>query len=325
MKGRSGPAARGESLDAALRRCGERIAAGRQCDQAEALFEARLLAGFVMGLDTTGLMLRGDRPVDPVAARQLAALCERRAAGEPVAYLIGERGFWRYRFRAAPGVLIPRPDTEILVEWALDLIPDNASLRVLDLGTGSGAIGLSIAAERPAAEVHAVDRSDKAIRVAADNRAFLSEQGAAVALGLWQGDWLAAIAPASVDMIVSNPPYIAADDPHLARGDLRHEPREALVAAEAGLADYRRIVEQARTVLRPGGWLLLEHGFEQAAAVAGLLARVASRRSTPARTWVNTRASPPAGTRSDARRLAECLSWFVLPTALVLNGYKGKG
>ncbi len=245
--------------------------AGRGCDRAEALFEARLLAGFVTGLDTTALMLRGDRPPTPSEQDRLESLCERRAAGEPVAYLIGERGFWRYRFRAAPGVLIPRPDTEVLVEWALEMLPRTAPVRVLDLGTGSGAIALSIAAERTDAEVHAVDRSEVAIQLTARNREFLAEQGASVTVGLWQGDWLEAVAPATVDLIVSNPPYIAADDPHLAEGDLRHEPVEALVADEAGLADYRRIITQARPVLRPGGWLLLEHGFEQARAVSGLL------------------------------------------------------
>lgn len=265
------PASPDECLDAVLRRCGERIMAGRGCDRAEALFEARLLAGFVTGLDTTALMLRGDRPPTPSEQDRLESLCERRAAGEPVAYLIGERGFWRYRFRAAPGVLIPRPDTEVLVEWALEMLPRTAPVRVLDLGTGSGAIALSIAAERTDAEVHAVDRSEVAIQLTARNREFLAEQGASVTVGLWQGDWLEAVAPATVDLIVSNPPYIAADDPHLAEGDLRHEPVEALVADEAGLADYRRIITQARPVLRPGGWLLLEHGFEQARAVSGLL------------------------------------------------------
>ncbi|RRQ20446.1 peptide chain release factor N(5)-glutamine methyltransferase [Guyparkeria sp. SCN-R1] len=245
--------------------------AGRGCDRAEALFEARLLAGFVTGLDTTALMLQGDRPTEAGVRDRLEALCERRAAGEPVAYLVGERGFWQYRFRAAPGVLIPRPDTEILVEWALELLPRSSPARVLDLGTGSGAIALSIAAERPDAEVHAVDRSEVAIRLTARNREFLAEQGAPVKVRLWQGDWLEAVAPASVDLIVSNPPYIAADDPHLAEGDVRHEPVEALVADEEGLADYRRIIIQARPVLRSGGWVLLEHGFEQAQAVSGLL------------------------------------------------------
>ena len=193
-------------LDRLLRRCSEQIAAGRHCERSEALFEARLLAGFVTGLDTTGLMLAGDRPLEGGDRERLERLCARRAAGEPVAYLVGERGFWRHRFRTAPGVLIPRPDTEILVEWALELLAESVPAQVLDLGTGSGAIGLSIAAERPAAQVHAVDRSETAIRVAAGNRAFLAEQGAAVRLGLWQGDWLAAIAPASIDLIVSNPP-----------------------------------------------------------------------------------------------------------------------
>jgi release factor glutamine methyltransferase len=260
-----------ESLDVLLRRCGAQIAVGRGCDRAEALFEARLLAGFVTGLAPTALMLAGDRPPERCVGDRLQRLCERRAAGEPVAYLIGERGFWRHRFHAAPGVLIPRPDTEILVEWALERISPSGTPRVLDLGTGTGAIGLSIAAERPEARVHVVDRSEVAIRLAARNRAFLAEQGATLSVGLWQGDWLEAVAPQSIDLIVSNPPYIAADDPHLTQGDLRHEPVEALVAADAGLADYRRIVGQAVAVLRPGGWLLLEHGFEQAEAVAGLL------------------------------------------------------
>ncbi|WP_322520565.1 peptide chain release factor N(5)-glutamine methyltransferase [Guyparkeria halophila] len=271
MTGAVNPASTDECLDALLRRCGERIVAGRGCERAEALFEVRLLAGFVTGLDTTALMLQGDRPLEPGSHHRLESLCERRAAGEPVAYLIGERGFWRYRFHAAPGVLIPRPDTELLVECALELLPGTTRSRVLDLGTGSGAIALSIAAERPAADVHAVDRSEVAIRLAARNREFLAEQGASVKVGLWQGNWLDAVAPGSVDLIVSNPPYIAAGDPHLTAGDLRHEPIEALVADEAGLADYRRIIAQARTVLRPGGWLLLEHGFEQAQAVGGLL------------------------------------------------------
>ena len=265
------PVSTDECLDALLRRCGERIVAGRGCDRAEALFEVRLLAGFVTGLDTTALMLQGDRPPAAGVRDRLESLCERRAAGEPVAYLIGERGFWRHRFRSAPGVLIPRPDTEVLVEWALELLPRTTRARVLDLGTGSGAIALSIAAERPVADVHAVDRSEAAIRLAARNREFLAEQGAPVKVGLWQGDWLDAVVPASVDLVVSNPPYIAADDPHLFQGDLRHEPVEALVADEAGRADYRRIIAQARTVLRPGGWLLLEHGFEQAQPVNDLL------------------------------------------------------
>ncbi len=262
-----------EHLDSVLRRCAERIATGRGTDRGEALFEARLLAGFVTGLDTTGLMLAGDRPMDTEPRQELDRLCARRAAGEPVAYLVGERGFWRHRFRTVPGVLIPRPDTEALVEWALELIPPSAGCRVLDLGTGSGAIGLSIAAERSRSEVYAVDRSETAIRLAAGNRDFLAEQGAVAEMGLWRGDWLSAVAPASFDLIVSNPPYIAADDPHLARGDVRHEPVEALVAVDGGLADYRRIVEQARQVLCPGGWLLFEHGFEQAPGVAGLLER----------------------------------------------------
>ncbi|HER34609.1 MAG TPA: peptide chain release factor N(5)-glutamine methyltransferase, partial [Halothiobacillaceae bacterium] len=239
-----------ESLDALLRRGAERIADGRGCDWAEALFEARLLVAFVTGLGTAALMLQGDRSPAPGVSRRFSYLCDRRAAGEPIAYLLGERGFWRHRFRTTTGVLIPRPDTEVLVEWALELLPSQARWRVIDLGTGTGAIGLSIAAERPEAEIHAVDRSPAAVELAARNRAFLAEQGATVSMGLWRGDWLAAIASASVDLLVSNPPYLAADD---------------------GLADYRRLCAGARRVLRPGGWLLLEHGFAQAESVADRL------------------------------------------------------
>jgi len=196
----------------------------------------------------------------------------RRAEGEPVAYLTGERGFWSHRFLCRPGVLIPRPDTELLVEWALECIPPAAvDVRVLDLGTGSGAIALSLAAERPDASVFACDRSPEASALAHDNRDYLRRQGAGVEMGLFRGDWLAAVRAGSIDLLVSNPPYIAGDDPHLEAGDLRFEPRGALVADEQGLADYRRLLADVRRVLRPGGIVLFEHGAEQAEAVAELM------------------------------------------------------
>ncbi len=237
--------------------------------------EARLIAAHLTGLDAAGLMMRGADPVENELFARLQAAFDRRAAGEPVAYLTGERGFWEHRFLCRPGALIPRPDTEILVEWALELIPVSATgFRVVDLGTGTGAIALSLSAARPEADVFAVDRSPRAVELARENLAFLRAQGATPAVAIWRGDWLSAVAPDSVDLLLGNPPYLASDDPHLSQGDLRFEPREALVADEAGLGDYRRLLQSAREVLRPGGMLLLEHGAEQADAVATLMREV---------------------------------------------------
>lgn len=262
----------GGTLDECLRDGARRISAGCGCEVGEALFEARLLAGHITGLSTARLMMCGTDAIDTATRQRLAALFDRRAAGEPVAYMVGERGFWKYRFRCRPGVLIPRPDTETLVEWALGFIPADApDFRVLDLGTGSGAIALSLAVERPDALVCAADRSSLALQLAWENVAFLAEQGASANVRLWRGDWLSAVAPASVDLLVSNPPYLASGDPHLDGGDVRHEPRAALVAGEDGLADYRRLLESTLVVLRPGGRVLFEHGFEQAKAVALLM------------------------------------------------------
>jgi len=260
------------TLDDCLRAGARRIAASRGCDMAEAMMEARLIAAHVTGLATTALLMAGGEPVSGARRETLERAFARRAEGEPVAYLTGERGFWSYRFLCRPGVLIPRPDTEILVEWALECIPTDAEgCRVLDLGTGTGAIALSLAAERPTADVFAVDRSAEAIRLARDNRDYLRRQGAIVEAGLFQGDWLAAVGADSIDLLVSNPPYIAGDDPHLEAGDLRFEPRTALVADEQGLADYRRLLADVNRVLRPGGTVLFEHGAEQAEAVAVLM------------------------------------------------------
>lgn len=260
------------TLGDCLRAGAREIAAARACDMAEAMMEARLIAGHVTRLDAAGQLMAANAPLTAERRVELERALERRVSGEPVAYIVGERGFWSYRFLCRPGVLIPRPDTEILVEWALECSPaDAGDFRVLDLGTGTGAIALSLAAERPAAEVFAVDRSAEAIRLAGDNRDYLRRQGATVEAGLFQGDWLAAVGADSIDLLVSNPPYIAGDDPHLEVGDLRFEPRTALVADEQGLADYRRLLADVSRVLRPGGSVLFEHGAEQAEAVAVLM------------------------------------------------------
>ncbi|HMN20328.1 MAG TPA: peptide chain release factor N(5)-glutamine methyltransferase [Ottowia sp.] len=210
------------------------------------------------------LIAHGDEPLPPAASARFEALCERRLAGEPVAYLTGQKEFHGLALQVDRRALDPRPDTETLVDWALELLPAGAPRKVLDLGTGSGAIALAIAQARPAAHVIAVDASADALALARANAEHL---GLPVELRL--GDWLAPVAGECFDLIVSNPPYIAEGDPHLPA--LAHEPRQALVSGADGLADIRRIVAGAPAHLVPAGWLLLEHGWDQAAAVRALL------------------------------------------------------
>lgn len=194
----------------------------------------------------------------------LAALCARRRAGEPVAYLLGEKEFHGLALQVDARVLVPRPDTETLVEWALEVALDRPRPTVLDLGTGSGAIALALQHARPDAVVDAVDASADALAVARGNARRLG-----LAVRFAQADWLAGAA-SGYDLIVSNPPYIAAGDPHLPA--LAHEPVSALVSGADGLDDIRRIVADAPAHLASGGWLLLEHGHDQEAAVRALLA-----------------------------------------------------
>jgi release factor glutamine methyltransferase len=206
---------------------------------------------------------------------QFLQLCQRRAAGEPVAYIVGHKEFFGLDLLVDRRVLVPRPDTETLVEWALDILPPTGGPRVVDLGCGSGAIALAIKKARPAAKVQATDVSSDALVVARENARQLS-----LDVEFRQASWLAD-APGTYDLIVSNPPYVAAEDPHLPA--LAHEPLGALVAGPDGLADIRTIVAHAPAQLRPGGWLLLEHGHDQAPAVRALLTAagfqdVASRR-----------------------------------------------
>lgn len=211
------------------------------------------------------LLAHDDDALPADAATRLHALATRRLAGEPMAYLTGEKHFHGLRLRVDARVLDPRDDTETLVDWALALLPADAPRRVLDLGTGSGAIALAIAHARPQARVTAVDASADALTVARANAGQLG-----LAVTLHHGDWLAPVAGERFDLIVSNPPYIAEGDAHLPA--LAHEPRSALVSGADGLDDLRRIVATAPAHLAPGGWLLLEHGWDQAAAVRALLA-----------------------------------------------------
>ncbi len=214
---------------------------------------------------------------DAVSAPALAAfeaLCQRRADGEPVAYLTGQREFFGLLLQVDARVLDPRPDTETLVQWALDLLPASTSAQVVDLGTGSGAVALALKAQRPGWTVHALDASADALAVAQANA-----QRLGLAVQFRAGHWLTGDT-AQYQLVVSNPPYVAAADPHLAA--LRHEPLQALASGPDGLDDIRQIVAQAPARLAPGGWLLLEHGHDQAPAVRALLmahgfARVSSR------------------------------------------------
>jgi release factor glutamine methyltransferase len=229
--------------------------------------DAELLLAHAAGLSRGSLYARGDDPLDPHVARAFDALVARRAAGEPVAYLVGSRGFWSLDLRVTPDTLVPRPETERLVELALERIPPGAAIDVLDLGTGSGAIALAIARERPRARILATDASAAALEVAAGNARRLGIDNVRFA----RGDWWTAAGDARFDVVASNPPYIADDDPHLAQGDLPREPRSALASGRDGLDAIRAIVAGAPARLRPGGWLLLEHGFDQGGAVRGLL------------------------------------------------------
>lgn len=229
--------------------------------------EAALLLAHVLDRPRGWLIAHDDARPDAEQARRYEALVARRAAGEPVAYLVGTRGFWRFDLAVTPDTLIPRADTERLVELALEHLPADRELEVADLGTGSGAIALALAMERPRARVLATDASAAALDVARGNAARLGLTHVRFA----QGDWCEALGGGCFDLIASNPPYIAAADPHLLQGDLRHEPAAALASGADGLDAIRAIARDARMHLREGGWLLLEHGHDQGAAVRGVL------------------------------------------------------
>ncbi len=214
--------------------------------------------------DRAWLLAHGDGAVPAEASARFQELVQRLRDGEPMAYLIGSQDFYGLELQVDARVLVPRPDTETLVDWVLEVLPPTASADVLDLGTGSGAIALAIRHQRGRASVTAVDRSPEALDVARANA-----QRLGLDVRFLQGDWLEGVSD-HYDLIVSNPPYVAQDDAHLPA--LRHEPEQALVAGQDGLDDLRRIASGAGARLRPGGWLLLEHGWHQAGAVRELLA-----------------------------------------------------
>ncbi|SDS93600.1 release factor glutamine methyltransferase [Halopseudomonas sabulinigri] len=228
--------------------------------------DAELLLCQVLGKGRSYLRSWPDAQLGDEQIAAFHALLARRRAGEPVAYLLGERGFWTLDLQVSPATLIPRPDTERLVELGLELGPQGPAA-VLDLGTGSGAIALALAAERPDWQLTGSDRVAEAVVLAQCNAERLRLSNVQFVLS----HWFAELQGQRFELIVSNPPYIAADDPHLAQGDVRFEPRSALVSGADGLDDIRHLVSTAPAHLQPGGWLLLEHGWQQAEAVAELL------------------------------------------------------
>ncbi|WP_314404300.1 peptide chain release factor N(5)-glutamine methyltransferase [Stenotrophomonas rhizophila] len=232
----------------------------------EGRHEAELLLLHVLGKPRSWLFAHATDPVETGDAVAFHALLARRVAGEPVAYLLGHRGFWTLDLAVSPATLIPRPETELLVELALARLPVDTALAVADLGTGSGAIALALASERPQADVTATDLSAAALDMARGNAA----RNGLARVRFVQGAWFAPLQGMRFDLIASNPPYIASNDPHLQQGDLRHEPATALASGIDGLDDIRLIVADAGAHLLPGGWLLIEHGWDQGAAIRAL-------------------------------------------------------
>jgi len=232
-------------------------------ESSEARREAELLLQHALRVDRAWLFAHADDDVDPALAGQFRGYVSRRVAGEPVAYIMGRREFFSLDLVVTPDVLIPRPETELLVELALEKIPPDAAVHVADLGTGSGAIALAIAHERPNARVLATDASAAALAVARGN----AQRSGLNNVELAQGEWCAPLGERRFDLIASNPPYIAVGDAHLDEGDLRFEPALALSSGADGLDAIRTIARDARQHLEPGGWLIVEHGYDQGAAV----------------------------------------------------------
>lgn len=233
--------------------------------------DAEVLLAFVLGKPRSYLRAWPEAEPSAAQASRYRALVRQRAAGQPLAYLTGHREFWSLDFEVSPATLIPRPETELLVEQALDLLAADQPLRIADLGTGSGAIAVALARERPQWQLYAVDRSPDCLAIARRNAARHTTGN----LALINADWCSAFADASLHALVSNPPYVAERDPHLQQGDVRFEPVSALAAGRAGLDDLAQLIEQAPRVLHAAGMVFLEHGPEQTIALHKLLKKEA--------------------------------------------------
>ncbi|MDB3855976.1 peptide chain release factor N(5)-glutamine methyltransferase [Halieaceae bacterium] len=235
-------------------------------DSDSARLDTELLIGHALGKDRSYLYSWPEKEVEAEIERRFTALFDRRVKGEPVAHILGYREFWSLTLAVNNSTLIPRPETETLIEWVTELGLPKCS-RVLDLGTGSGAIALALAMENPDWEIDASDISSAAVALATENASRLQVEN----VRLQVSDWYQSVSAGAYDLIVSNPPYIKANDEHLQKGDLRFEPVSALVADNMGLADLEKIIAGAGAFLADGGWLLLEHGYEQAPAVRAML------------------------------------------------------
>ncbi len=250
-----------------MTRIDQLLAHAAQIDSPTAQLDAELLLAFVLEKPRSYLYTWPDKTVTEAQVAAFMTLLERRQRGEPVAYLLGRQGFWTLDLQVAKHTLIPRADTELLVESALQLADASSTLKVLDLGTGTGALALALASERPLWAVTGVDRIESAVALAQNNQRQLQLAN----VEFLSSHWFSALTAQRYDLIVSNPPYIADNDPHLQQGDVRFEPLSALVSGPDGLDDIRLIIAQAPSYLTANGWLLLEHGFDQASAVRELL------------------------------------------------------
>lgn len=252
-----------------MMRIDQLLAHATQIDSPTAQLDAELLLAFVLDKPRSYLYTWPEKTLNEAQTQAFMTLLERRQRGEPVAYLLGRQGFWTLDLQVAEHTLIPRADTELLVEAALQLADASSPLRVLDLGTGTGALALALASERPQWTVIGVDRIESAVALAQSNQ----QQLQLANVQFLPSHWFSALTDQRYDLILSNPPYIADNDPHLEQGDLRFEPLSALVSGTDGLDDLRLIIAQAPAYLTANGWLLLEHGFDQACAVRELLQR----------------------------------------------------
>ena len=235
-----------------------------------ALLDAEILLCLVLQENRAFLRTWPEKSLSDQQTRKLHTLVKKRQQGTPIAYLTGSREFWSRDFAVSPDVLIPRPETELLVELALDQIPENKSLAVLDLGTGSGIIAITLAAERPAISVYATDNSVAALDIARTN-AIVHQTGN---IHFHQHHWFNSLPEKQFDLIVSNPPYIASDDPHLQQCDLRFEPQMALIAEQQGLKDITEIADHGRQFLKADGTLLIEHGYDQQQQVQSIFRKL---------------------------------------------------
>ena len=256
----------GVTIASLLAEATQRIATANALEPREARLEARVLLAHALNVDHAWL-IGHDRDI-PTSAQQhrIAQLVHRRTEGEPIAYILGEREFYGRSFKVTPDVLIPRPETELLIETAIELFPSHQAIKVLDVGTGSGIVGITLALERPGWHVSAVDISDAALAIAHENSARFAAR-----VDFVKSDVYSSLQGQNFDLVVSNPPYIEQNDLHLWKGDLRFEPAQALVAGNDGMDVIRRLVSGAANLLNASGYLLIEHGWQQGHAVHSLL------------------------------------------------------